>query len=69
MASRGVASAATVVVARGHGTAKRAGQTVKLRLRPTRAAKRAAKRLRKVTLTIRAGQAGGATGVAKVKLR
>jgi hypothetical protein len=69
MASRGVASAATVVVARGHGTAKRAGQTVKLRLRPTRAAKRAAKRLRKVTLTIKAGQAGGASGVAMVKLR
>jgi hypothetical protein len=68
-AAHAVASAATVVVARGHSTAKRAGQTVKLRLRPTRAAKRAAKRLRRVTLTIRAGQAGGATGAAKVKLR
>jgi hypothetical protein len=68
VASRGVAAAATVVVARGHTTAKRAGQTVKLRLRPTKAAKRAAKRLRKVTLTIKVSQAG-ATGRAKVKLR
>jgi hypothetical protein len=67
IARRGVASAATVVVARGHATAKRA-QTVKLRLRPTRAARRAAKRLRKVTLTIKVSQAG-ATGTAKVKLR
>ena len=41
IASRGVASAATVVVARGHSTAKRAGQTAVLRLRPTKAAKRA----------------------------
>jgi hypothetical protein len=68
VASRGVAAAATVVVARGHTSAKRAGQTVKLRLRPTKAAKRAAKRLRKVTLTIKVSQAG-ATGRAKVKLR
>jgi hypothetical protein len=58
-----------VVVARGHAAAKRRGQTVKLRLRPTKAAKRAAKRLRKVTLTIKVGQAGGASGAAKLKLR
>jgi hypothetical protein len=69
VASRGVASAATVVVARGHAAAERRGQTVKLRLRPTKAAKRAAKRLRKVTLTIKVGQAGGASGAAKLKLR
>ena len=54
-------------MARGHTTAKGA-QTVKLRLRPTPAAKRAAKRLRKVTLTVKVSQAG-ATGTAKVKLR
>ena len=45
-----------------------AAQTVKLRLRPTKAAKRAAKRLRKVTLTVKVSQAG-ATGTAKIKLR
>ena len=39
-----------------------------MRLRPTKAAKRAAKRMRKVTLTIKVSQAG-ATGTAKVKLR
>jgi hypothetical protein len=67
IASRGVAAAATVVVARGHAKAKRA-QSVKLRLRPTKAAKRAAKRMRNVALTIDVSQ-GRATGKAKVKLR
>jgi hypothetical protein len=67
IASRGVAASATVVVARGHTSAKR-GQTVKLRLRPTAAAKRAASRMRKVVLTVKVGQAG-ASGRAKVKLR
>jgi hypothetical protein len=67
ISSAGFAAAAGVTVARGHVNAKRAG-TVKLRLKPTRVAKRAAKRLRKVTLTIRVSQAGAA-GKAKVKLR
>ena len=67
IASRGVAAAATVVVARGHATAKGA-QTVKLRMRPTKAAERAAKRLRKVTLTVKVSQAG-ATGTTKITLR
>ncbi len=67
IAERGVAAGATVVVARGHVTAKRAG-TVKLRLKPTKAAKRAAKRMRKVVLTIKVSQAGAA-GTAKIKLR
>ena len=57
----------TTVVARGNAKAKRAG-TVKLRLKPTKAAKRAAKRMRKVVLTIKVSQAGAA-GKAKVKLR
>jgi len=56
-----------VVVARGHASAKR-GQTVSLRLRPTRAARRAAKRMRNVPLIIRVGQAG-ASVTAKVRLR
>ena len=55
------------MVARGNTKAKRAG-TVKIRLKPTRAAKRAAKRMRKVVLTIKVSQAGAA-GKAKVKLR
>jgi hypothetical protein len=68
ISSRAFAAASTVVVARGHATAKRAAQTVKLRLRPTKAAKRAARRMRKVVLTIKVGQ-GAASGRAKVKLR
>jgi hypothetical protein len=64
---RAFAAASTVVVARGHATAKGA-QTVKLRLRPTKAAKRAAKRMRKVAVTIKVAQ-GAASGRAKVKLR
>jgi hypothetical protein len=67
IASRGFAAASTVTVARGHAKAKRAG-TVKIRLKPTKAAKRAAKRMRKVVLTIKVSQAGGA-GTAKIKLR
>ena len=55
------------MVARGTTKAKRAGM-VKIRLKPTKAAKRAAKRLRKVVLTIKASQAGAA-GTAKLKLR
>ncbi len=67
IASKGFAAASTTVVARGNTKAKRAG-TVKLRLKPTKAAKRAAKRMRKVVLTIKVSQAGAA-GKAKVKLR
>jgi hypothetical protein len=66
IASKGFASAATVV-ARGSAKAKGAG-VVKLRLKPTKAAKRAAKRMRKVVLTVKVSQAGAA-GTAKVKLK
>ena len=62
----GSAAASATVVARGTTKAKRAGM-VKIRLKPTKAAKRAAKRLRKVVL-IKVSQAGAA-GTAKVKLR
>jgi len=55
------------VVARGKATAKGAG-VVKLKLMPTKAAKRAAEEMRKVTLTIKVSQAGAA-GKAKVKLK
>ena len=41
---------------------------MKIRLKPTKAAKRAAKRMRKVVLTIKVSQAGAA-GTAKIKLR
>jgi hypothetical protein len=67
IAKRGVAAAATVTVARGHAKAKRAS-TVKIRLKPTRAAKRAAKRMRKVVLTIKVSQPGAA-GKATVRLK
>jgi hypothetical protein len=67
IATRGFAAAATVTVARGHAKATRVG-TVKIRLKPTRAAKRAAKRMRKVVLTIKVSQPGAA-GTAKLKLR
>jgi hypothetical protein len=67
IAKRGTVAAAAVTVARGYVKAKRAG-TVKLRLKPTKAAKRAAKRMRKVVLTVKVSQAGGA-GSAKLKLR
>ena len=59
IATRGFAAASTVTVARGHAKARRAG-TVKLRLKPTKAAKRAAKRMRKVVLTIKVSQPGAA---------
>ena len=59
IATRGFAAASTVTVARGHAKAKRAG-TVKIRLKPTKAAKRAAKRMRKVVLTIKVSQPGAA---------
>ncbi len=67
IATRGFTAASTVTVARGHAKAKRAG-TVKLRLKPTRAAKRAAKRMRKVVLTIKVSQPG-AVGKATVRLK
>ena len=67
IATRGFAAASTVTVARGHAKAKRAG-TVKLRLKPTKAAKRAAKRMRKVVLTIKVSQPGAA-GKATVRLK
>jgi hypothetical protein len=67
IATRGFAAASTVTVARGHAKATRAG-TVKLRLKPTRAAGRAAKRMRKVVLTIKVSQPG-AVGKATVRLR
>jgi hypothetical protein len=63
----GHSAAAATVVARGKATAKGAG-VVKLKLKPTKAAKRAAKKMRKVTLTIKVSQAGAA-GKAKVKLK
>jgi hypothetical protein len=56
-----------VVVARGHTTAQRAG-TVTVKLRPTRAAKRAARRLRGVRLTIKVSQ-GAATARRTLRLR
>ena len=52
------------MVARGKATAKGAG-VVKLKLMPTKAAKRAAEEMRKVTLTIKVSRAGKA----KVKLK
>ena len=64
---KAIAAGAGAVVARGHVNAKGAG-TVKLRLKPTKAAKRAAKRLRKVVLTIKLSQAGAA-GKARIKLK
>ena len=67
IATRGFAAASTVTVARGHAKAKRAG-TVKIRLKPTKAAKRAAKRMRKVVLTIKVSQPGAA-GKATVRLK
>ena len=67
IASKGFAAASTTIVARGNTKAKQAG-TVKIRLKPTKAAKRAAKRMRKVVLTIKVSQAGAA-GTAKIKLR
>jgi hypothetical protein len=66
-AIRGGIAAAGVVVARGSARA-RGAQTITLRLRPTKAAKRAAKRMRRVVLTIRVSQAGAA-GKARVTLR
>jgi len=67
IATRGFAAAPAVTVARGHAKAKRAG-TVKIRLKPTKAAKRAAKRMRKVVLTVKVSQPGAA-GKATVRLR
>jgi len=66
-AVEGGIAASGVVVARGSARAKGAG-TVSVRLRPTKAAKRAAKRMRKVKLTIRISQPGAA-GSGKVTLR
>jgi hypothetical protein len=67
IASKGFAAASRTVVARGNVSAKGAG-VVKLRLKPTKAAKRVAKKMRKVTLTVKVSQAGAA-GTAKVKLK
>jgi hypothetical protein len=67
IATRGFAAASMVTVARGHAKAKRAG-TVKIRLKPTKAAKRAAKRMRKAVLTIKVSQPG-AVGKATVRLK
>jgi len=58
VAHRRCAAAATAV-ARGKVTAKGAG-VVKLKLKPTKAAKRVANKMRKVTLTIKVSQAGAA---------
>jgi hypothetical protein len=66
-AVKGGIAAAGVVVARGSARARGAG-TVALRLRPTKAAKRAARRMRNVKLTIRISQPGAA-GSGKVTLR
>jgi hypothetical protein len=65
VASTGFASAS--VVARGRATAPGAG-TVTLRLRPTKPAKRAARRLRRVVLTVKVSQ-GGASGATRIRLR
>jgi hypothetical protein len=65
--ARPAPGASTVTVARGHAKAERAG-TVRLRVKPTRAAKRAAKRMRKVVLTIKVSQPGAA-GKATVRLK
>jgi hypothetical protein len=66
-AGGGFAAAKAVVVARGRTTAKQAG-TVTVKLRPTRAAKRVARRFRGVKLTIKVSQ-GAATAKRTVKLR
>lgn len=67
--AEGIAAAAAgpVVVARGKATARRAGN-VTIRLKPTAAARRAARRMRGVTLTIKVSQ-GAAGGSRKIKLR
>jgi hypothetical protein len=62
-----IAGAKPVVIARGGATAKAAG-AVKIKLVPTKAAKRAAKRLRKATVTIAVSQ-GPAGAKAMLKLR
>ena len=67
IASRGVTAAARVVVARGHVNAAGA-RTVKIRLKPTKAAQRVAKRMCKVVLAIRVSQVGGA-GATTVRLK
>ena len=63
----GFAAARAVVVARGRKTAQRAG-TVTLKLRPTRAAKRAGRKLRGVRLAIKVSQ-GTARDSLSIKLR
>jgi hypothetical protein len=64
---RGFAAARAVVVARGRANAERPG-AVKLRLKPTKAAKRAARRMRGITLTVRVSQ-GARSGATRLKLR
>jgi hypothetical protein len=61
-----LSGAKTVVIARGSASAK--GGAVKLVLRPTKAAKRAAKRLRRATVTIAVSQ-GPASGKTTLRLR
>ena len=55
------------VVARGKATAKKAG-AVKLTLKPTKKAKRAAKRMKGVTLTVTVSQ-GATSGATTLKVR
>lgn len=66
-AGHGFAASSSVLVAHGHATASGPGK-VTIKLRPTKAAKRAAKRMRGVKLTVRASQAGVAAATS-VKLR
>jgi len=63
----GFAAARAVVVARGHVTAKRAG-AVTLKLKPTRAARRAGRKLKGVKLAVKISQ-GSVRGSLSVKLR
>ncbi len=65
--AKGFASAASVVVANGSASADGPGK-VTVKLKPTKAAKRAAKKLRGVTLSLKVTQ-GAVSGEGKLKLR
>jgi hypothetical protein len=65
--ARGLAAATSVVVARGRATAQRAG-SLTVRLKPTTKARKAAKRMAGLKLTIRVSQ-GAVSRSATVKIR
>jgi hypothetical protein len=64
---RGFAAAKAVVVGRGHKTATKAGK-ITIKLKPTKAAKRAGRRLKGKKLAVKVSQ-GAARGALSVKLR